>query len=129
MQKSVKIYLAFCMICLQILSPFIHAHAFGSDSFKEHVFHVHAAEINPAFANNQSAKPANVSEQAIVGTIVTVSSGIKQAFADDTVFMAILFTLALLLFNTPNRLISSYFQTANYQRHAYSLLPARAPPH
>ena len=132
MQKILKNYLLLCLICLQIVAPFIHAHAFGRDSYKEHIFHLHADETGNVNSANNALSQTHVGENQMIGAITTVASGIKTSladyFADDIALMAILFSFVLLLLNFKSRLLPLRFQTANYQRIAYSLHPSRAPP-
>jgi uncharacterized membrane protein YcgQ (UPF0703/DUF1980 family) len=133
MIKIVKKYLLYCLVCLQIIVPFIHAHEFGRDSYKEHIFHFHADEIGTANSTNNTIGQTQVGENQIVGAITTVASGIKTAlagdFADAIALMVVLFSFVLLPFNFKCRLLPLRFQAANYQRIAYSLYPSRAPPH
>ncbi|MBC7755172.1 MAG: hypothetical protein H7Z20_00730 [Bdellovibrio sp.] len=132
MLETVKKYLLYCLICLQIVVPFIHAHEFGHDSYKEHIFHFHTDEISNVNNANTALGQAHVSENQIIGAITTVASGIKTSladhFADDIALIAILFSFVLLIFNLKSRFVPSRFQTANYQRIAYSLHHSRAPP-
>lgn len=130
--KNVKNYVVLCLICLQILVPFIHGHEFGRDSYNERIFHFHTDEISNVNNGNAVSSQTHVSENQIIGAITTVASGIKASltdnFADHIALLAILFSFALLVFNFKSRLVPPHFQTANYQRIAYSLHPSRAPP-
>jgi len=60
-----------CLVMLQFLAPFIHAHAYGLDDSKEHGFHIHSSEIN-ASSNNQDIANTQISDQPTAGTIITV---------------------------------------------------------
>ena len=126
MLKPTKYFLMLCLIILQFIAPFIHAHAFGLDGFKEHTIHVHSSE-NKAFASK-----ANITDQQVIGAVVSVASGIKTSVADDIAdslaIMAVLFTFVLLLINGLRYSKSLYFQSENYQHHLYVLQNPRAPP-
>lgn len=132
MIKFVKNYLVLCLICLQMFAPFIHAHAFGHDIFKAHVFHVHADEIAYASGDSKNFSQADISDNQIIGAITTVANGIKTSASDDIVggiaLMAIFFTLALLIFSTRFRFIANVNQAFPLQRNLYSLHNPRAPP-
>ena len=131
---NAKKYLVFCLVCLQMVAPFIHAHAFGLDSFKQHMFHFHTDEVSNININSADTaiSQTHVGENQIIGAIITVANGIKTAladdFADDVALMAVLFSFVLLLFNFNNLFLRTYSQTTHYRRIAYSLYPSRAPP-
>ena len=132
MCKNVKKYLVLCLICLQMVAPFIHAHAFGLDSFKQHIFHFHTDEISNVNSADTALSQTHIGENTIIGAIITVSNGIKTALADDfadvIALMAVLFSFVLLLINFKNLFLPTYSQTTNYRRNAYSLYTSRAPP-
>ena len=129
MQKNIKIYLILSLICLQVIAPFIHAHAFGLDSLKAHLFHVHTAENGSA---NGTLTQAHIGENEIIGAITTVASGIKTSLADtiaDSIAaLAIFFSLALLIFDVPARIFANSGLVLYPQRYAYSQQNPRAPP-
>ena len=131
---NAKKYLVFCLVCLQMVAPFIHAHAFGLDSFKQHMFHFHTDEVSNTNINSADTaiSQTHVGENQIIGAITTVANGIKTAladhFADDIALMAVLFSFVLLLFNFNNLFLRTYSQTTHYRRIAYSLYTSRAPP-
>jgi hypothetical protein len=132
MLKQAKQFLMLCLIVLQFVAPFIHAHAFGHDSFKAQVFHVHADEIGYASGNTKTFSQADISDNQIIGAITTVANGIKTSASDDIVdgiaFMAIFFTLALLSFSACFRFIANANQAFPLRRNLYSLQNPRAPP-
>jgi hypothetical protein len=127
-----RIYLIICLVFLQTIIPFIHAHAFGLDSYKQHTIHVHDENIASSINNKKFAQFANDNNQQIEGAAITVASGFKQDFSDNITdelsMFAILFTFVLLLFNAPTQLIRLGFQFPHYRRIAYSLQNPRAPP-
>ena len=108
--KNVKKYLVLCLICLQMVAPFIHAHAFGLDSFKQHIFHFHTDEISNVNSADTALSQTHIGENTIIGAIITVSNGIKTALADDfadvIALMAVLFSFVLLLINFKNLFIA-----------------------
>ena len=130
---NVKKYLVFCLVCLQMVAPFIHAHALGFDSFKQHMFHFHTDEVSNININSadNAISQKHVGENQIIFAIITVANGIKtdlaDHFADDIALMAVLFSFVLLLFNFKNLSIRTYSQTTHYRRIAYSLYTSRAP--
>jgi hypothetical protein len=130
--SKIKKYFLQCLIFLQLIAPFIHAHAFGHDSFKEHIFHVHSDEISTTDFNVEAIQTTKINQPYLVGAVFTVASGIKQSLSDDIendiASIAIVFIIVLLLFNILIRLIPYYFRVVNYQRIAYSLQNPRAPP-
>ena len=134
MCKNVKKYLVLCLICLQMVAPFIHAHAFGLDSFKQHIFHFHTDEVSNININSADTalSQTHIGENQLIGAITTVASGIKTSLADDfadvIALMAVLFSFVLLLINFKNLFLPTYSQTTNYRRNAYSLYTSRAPP-
>ena len=132
MQKNVKIYLILSLICLQIVAPFIHAHAFGLDSLKAHFLHVHTAENDNANSTNGALNHAHIGENEIIGAITTVASGIKTSLADTIAdgiaAFAIFFTLALLIFDVSARFFSNSGLVLFPQRYAYFRQNPRAPP-
>ena len=132
MQKNLKIYLTLSLICLQILSPFIHAHAFGLDSIKARFFHVHNVENGNVNSPTSAISQAHIGENEIIGAITTVASGIKttlaDTIADGIAAVAIFFTLALLIFDVPARFFANSGLVLYPQRYAYSQQNPRAPP-
>jgi hypothetical protein len=132
MLKQVKQFLILCLLVLQFAAPFIHAHAFGHDSFKAQVFHVHADEIGYASGDTKTFSQADISDNQIIGAITTVSNGIKTSASDDIVegvaFLAIFFTLALSSFNACSKFIANANQAFPLQHNLYSLYNPRAPP-
>jgi hypothetical protein len=100
MLKSIKIYLALCLIGLQLIAPFIHAHAFGLDSFNERSAHIHA-NLTPQFdvQNVQSAtsyqdvQVVNAADSQI-SYVITVATGVNSP-TDADVVLNILFGIAL----------------------------------
>ena len=131
-QKNVKIYLILSLICLQIVAPFIHAHAFGLDSLKAHFLHVHTLENDNANSTNGALTHAHIGENEIIGAITTVASGIKTSLADTIAdgiaAFAIFFTLALLIFDVSARYFSKSGLVLFPQRYAYFRQNPRAPP-
>jgi hypothetical protein len=105
--KFTKQFLMLCLIVLQFAAPFIHAHAFGHDSFKAQIFHLHTDEISNFNTDNGSFSQAQLYDHEVVGAITTVSSGIKTSMADDIAdgiaVLAILFTFAPMVFNVPGK--------------------------
>lgn len=127
-QKNVKIYLILSLICLQIVGPFIHAHAFGLDSLKAHFLHVHTMENDNANSTNGALTQAHIAENEIIGAITTVGSGIKTSIADTIFASTVFFTLALLIFNVPARFFANSDLVLYPQRYAYFRQNPRAPP-
>jgi hypothetical protein len=117
---------------LQFIAPFIHAHAFGSDTYKEQAFHVHNAVVASPNTAATSLSQTLIGESQFDGAIVTVASGIKNSVADDIAtsiaVMAIFFTLALLIFNAFIVFTKHRTQTLPHQRYSYSSQSPRAPP-
>jgi hypothetical protein len=68
----------------------------------------------------------------VIGAVTTIGSGIRTSLvdfiADNIASIAILFFFLLPIFDFKSRLVPPCFQTANYQRIAYSLHLSRAPP-
>jgi hypothetical protein len=132
MLKSTKDFLTLCLIILQFIAPFIHAHAFGLDGFKEHTFHVHSSELGASGENEDFAGKTYLAKQQVIGAVVSVASGIKTSMADDIAdslaMMAILFAFVLLVFNGLHYLRPPYFQSEKYQQYLYVLQNPRAPP-
>ena len=129
---KIKKYLLLCLVFLQFIAPFIHAHEFGHDSFKEHTFHLHTDGISNLNGANNALNQAHVGENQIIGAVTTVASGIKTSVADDIAdsiaVMAILFTLVLLVFGISARFIWQPIQALPTQRYFYALQNPRAPP-
>lgn len=132
MFKLSKNFLMLCLVMLQFLAPFIHAHAYGFDDSKVHGFHIHSSEIN-ASSNNQGIANTQLSDQPTVGSIVTIGSGIKVSKADDIAdniaMLAAFFTIVLVIFNLAIRLKLSFLRVSKYLHTPYSLQNPRAPPY
>jgi len=132
MFKLSKNFLMLCLVMLQFLAPFIHAHAYGLDDSKEHGFHIHSSEIN-ASSNNQDIANTQISDQPTAGTIITVASGIKVSKADDIAdsiaMLAVLFTIVLIVFSKSSPLRPRFLQVLKYRHTPYSLQSPRAPPY
>jgi hypothetical protein len=120
---------------LQLVAPFIHAHAFEHDSFKAQALHVHTdiaiSAINENSANN-SFSQGQVGENQIIDAITSVASGIKNSVADDIAdgiaVMAVFFILALLVVNTLAHFVKPPIRGFYSQRYFFSLQNPRAPP-
>lgn len=141
---KIKKYLLLSLIFLQFIAPFIHAHAFGYDSSKEHTFHLHAdkvaSESNSHITNqisnqsstNSSLNQAQIGDNQIISAITTVANGIKTSVAEDITdgiaVIAILFTFVLLVFSASARLVWQPIQAIPTQRYFYVLQNPRAPP-
>ncbi len=132
MHKNVKNYLVLCLICLQVVAPFIHAHAFGHDSFKKHEFHLHLEALDNVSSANDTVSQVHIAKSAIDGAIFTVASGIKTAVSDeesDTIaVVAAFFIFILLRFAIVTRFIKPINQVLNPQRYVYYPQSPRAPP-
>jgi hypothetical protein len=130
--KFIKQFLVLCLIVLQFVAPFIHAHAFGHDSFKAQVFHVHADEMGNLDTDNGSFSQAQLHNHEVSGAITTVASGIKTSAADDIAdgiaLLAILFTCALMIFNVPSKFSLTPRLFLPTQQLSYALQNPRAPP-
>jgi hypothetical protein len=132
MFKLSKNFLMLCLVMLQFFAPFIHAHAYGLDDSKEHGIHIHSSEVS-APVNDPAVDNTQISDQPIVGAIVTVASGIKVSKADDIAdnlaMLAVLFTIISIIFNESSPLRPSFFQAPKYRHTPYSLQSPRAPPY
>jgi predicted PurR-regulated permease PerM len=127
MLKLTKQFLLLCLIVLQFVAPFIHAHAFEHNSFTEHVLHLHATEMT----NNDYENEINQTQlhnHEIIGAITSVANGIKTSITDGIVVIAVFFSLALLIFNVSARFVCQSIQFLHTQRYFYSLHSPRAPP-
>lgn len=144
---KIKKYLLLSLIFLQFIAPFIHAHAFGYDSSKEHTFHLHAdkvasesssesssitSQITNQSSTNSSLNLAQIGDNQIISAITTVANGIKTSVADDIAdgiaVIAILFTFVFLVFNASARHVWQPIQALTPQRYFYVLQNPRAPP-
>ena len=129
---KIKKYLLLGLIFLQFIAPFVHAHEFGHDSFKEHTLHLHTDEMSNLKSANNALNQTQVGENQLIGAVTTVASGIKTSLADDIVdgiaAMAIFFSLALLIFGVSTRFIWQPIQALPTQRYFYALQNPRAPP-
>ncbi len=132
MHKNVKNYLVLCLICLQVIAPFIHAHAFGIDSFKQHIFHLHTNETSNVGNAIHELDQAHIAQSQTDGAIFTVASGIKTAVSDEEIdsiaVVAALFIFVLLRFAIITRYIKPINQVLNSQPHNYYPQSPRAPP-
>jgi hypothetical protein len=132
MLKFSKNSLMLCLVMLQFLAPFIHAHAHGLDDSKEHSFHLLTNEVNVS-STNQNIANTQISDQPTADTIVTVASGIKVSKADDIAdniaMLAVLFTIVLIVFSKSSSLRPRFHQVKKYHHTPYSLQSPRAPPY
>ena len=132
MLKLSKNSLMMCLVMLQFIAPFIHAHAYGLDDSKVHGFHIHSDEVSTS-SNNQDVANTQITDQSIVGAIITVANGIKISKADDIAdnlaMLAVLFSIVLIVFSKSTSLKLSFLQVAKYCHTPYSLQNPRAPPY
>lgn len=129
MLKRLKNYLALCLIGLQLFAPFIHAHAFGLDTFYESAVHIHSNTVaTQPFTNMQV--DADVQQQ--VGYVVTVASGVAPQEGDldfNTLLgLAVFFCLVLLFAAQTTALIFRSLPPPFLKRHIYAPSSPRAPP-
>ena len=119
-------FFIFWLVALQLISPFLHAHAFGIGAVdKTPGIHIHLDEIDSA-ANSNFQKPtlhnAVLSEHSI-----GMLTGVSEKF--EFKFFAILFTLASLSLYLPyaGRFYRSTASPAT-RPHFHRTSPPRAPP-
>lgn len=141
MLNGIKFYIALCLIGLQLIAPFIHAHGFGLDTFNERSLHVHG-ESQPLAAvqmhDLKSLYPETntVSFKAIEqhsGYIVTVASGMNSSADADEMLsqllgLALLMVFALMLMQLPVSFIFSAIPSIVVKQLSYPSQNPRAPP-
>jgi hypothetical protein len=139
MLNSIKLYIALCLIGLQFIAPFIHAHAFGLDTFSERSLHVHA-DVQPVAAlqlHDLQPEASNALIQHSVeqhsGYIITVASGINSSTDADAMLnpllgIALLMVFALMLMSLPPSLIFSTTPSLALKQLSYPSQNPRAPP-
>ncbi|HOY70983.1 MAG TPA: hypothetical protein PL131_09450 [Methylotenera sp.] len=130
MLNSLKIYLAFCLIGLQLIGPFIHAHAFGLDSLNERAVHIHS---HIATAQSTSNMLMDTSTEQAIGYVVTVANGIVPQNMDDLMLspilgIAIFFSFALLLMSQQTHISYPPLKPLFRKRLSYNHPSPRAPP-
>ena len=129
---KIKKYLLLCLIFLQIVAPFIHAHAFGLDGSKQPSLHIHSSEVSAINFNKNSASKSYIGTQQAVGAVFTVSSGNKVSDTDDLenyqAMVAILFALGCLIFGGLTHFIPRHFLVSYQLQPHYLLQNPRAPP-
>jgi hypothetical protein len=135
-----------CLIGLQLIAPFIHAHAFGLDTFNERTLHIHAdiaplADIQVASlhkgdlhtaANSHAIVYDNLSDQQS-GYIITVASGVNSpvdanAMLNPLIGIALLMIFALMLMQLAPSLIFSTTPSLALRQLSYPTQNPRAPP-
>jgi hypothetical protein len=88
------------------------------DDSESHGFHIHSDEVS-ASSNNQEIANTQISDQPIVGAIITVANGIKVSKADDIAdnlaMLAVLFTIVLIVFSKLSSLKPSFLQVVKYR--------------
>lgn len=93
------------------------------DDSESHGFHIHSDEVS-ASSNNQEIANTQISDQPIVGAIITVANGIKVSKADDiadnlamlvVLFTIVLFTIVLIVFSKLSSLKPSFLQVVKYR--------------
>jgi hypothetical protein len=90
------------------------------DDSESHGFHIHSDEVS-ASSNNQEIANTQISDQPIVGAIITVANGIKVSKADDIAdnlaMLAVLFTIVLIVFSKLSSLKPSFLQCSKIPSH------------
>ena len=128
MLNSLKIYLALCLIGLQLIGPFIHAHAFGLDTLNERAVHIHTHITTPQSASNMLM---DASPEQNAGYVVTVASGIApqhDELLNPLLSIAVLFSFALLMVPQFTRISYPLIKPQFRKRLSYHLSSPRAPP-
>jgi hypothetical protein len=133
-----------CLIGLQLIAPFIHAHAFGLDTFNERTLHIHA-DIAPLAdlqtAGEQNMQPETNSHlmqldqmgEQHTGYVITVASGVNSpadanAMLSPLIGIALLMVFALMLMQLPPSLIFSTTPSLALKQLSYPSQNPRAPP-
>jgi len=150
MLNSVKLYIVLCLIGLQLIAPFIHAHAFGLDTFNERSLHIHAdTEPLPSLLmddmhhidgqqivsddTNRYIMDVDDSIDQHSGYIITVASGVNSptdadAILNSVLYIALLLVFALILLQLPPSLIFSTTPSLVLKQLSYPTQNPRAPP-
>ncbi len=122
---------------MQLIAPFIHAHAFGLENAQAHAKHAHAIKDvfhNHASSSNFNFHIADVNQQdsietpQVIGFIFKVDSGVKRNLLID---LDILLLACVLVFGLFVRISQSRAYTFDFlfrQQLFYTHHSPRAPP-
>jgi hypothetical protein len=123
---------------LQLIAPFIHAHANGFENLHSHAGHAHVVEDvfhNHAFGFDLKIHTAEFNQQEIIetpqviGSIFKVASGVKRNLGDidiDAVLLACVLMFAV--FIRANKIQICTFDSSPYLHFFHSPHSPRAPP-
>lgn len=130
MFNSFKIYLAWCLIALQLVAPFIHAHAFGLDALSERAVHIHVDVMGAQTSQNLQS---DTTFEQQTGYAVTVANGIvpqdeTELLLSTVIGLAVLLSFSLLL-KKNTRVIFEPLSPLFLMRLSYHTPNLRAPPH
>lgn len=130
MLNSLKMAFSLCLIGLQLIAPFIHAHAFGLDTLNERAVHIHTNISTPQSA---SSILMDSSAEQSAGYVVSVASGIVPQNAGDLLLspllsIAVLLSFAVLLVPQVTRISFTPIKPLFRKRLIYNLSSPRAPP-
>jgi hypothetical protein len=145
MSKKLNIYLVVCLAFLQLLVPFIHAHANGKDSYQEHNIHLHYVDsvsdnrdtllkvvfeplVQMQSLQQHSIKQHQVEQATLDSTVFTVSNATRFNVGLD--LDAILLSVLVVFFSivlVKNTFPSGFFKPYSYQKYYLPSSP-RAPP-
>lgn len=137
-ENKIKKYLLLCLICLQLVAPFIHAHAFGLESMHAHAAHVHATD--DMFHNHRFSSDLNLHIVALnqqdtletpqaIGAVFKVANGVKRNADFDIVPIILASFLVLSLFTLINKYPARPLNVSLHPQHFYSPHAPRAPPY
>jgi hypothetical protein len=122
---------------LQLIAPFIHAHAFGIETAQAHTNHAHAVEDvfhNHAPSSNFNLHIADVNQQdsiempQAIGSIFKVANGVKRNLLIDIDMLLLPCVLVFGLFVRVSQSRVRTFDFLFHQQLFYSPHSPRAPP-
>lgn len=120
-------FFIFWLVAMQLISPFLHAHAFGVGAVHSGPgVHIHLDEIDSA--TNQDFDQATIHQQTLPEHSIGMTTGVSEKFEFKFVLPAIVSFISLALYLAYVRRFYQPSDAPLAQTHYYPPSPPRAPP-
>ena len=117
--QSIKYYLIYCLVALQVLAPFLHAHLWGEGMIKKSQgFHLHLDTFEPS--DSYFKKPTLQTNHDVEHSVGILTGITNKLQLDLPALPAVSFLLALILL--------AFSSSKSYIRPLLKLAPLLLPP-